>query len=165
MTLKEAVLLPRKYEKPRRAIEPTRPDWKPASDPKVVAAALEQFRGFALKHRAQRRWRAQRLKKKLKRIKMMRKKYAAKFLSKPGEDESVPEIKSKDVEVKIDKINRKGALAMNFNQDMLVPALVVGSSKGVTRLMVESFFDCPTTGKRRLIGLSEIDLARDLLDF
>lgn len=48
----------------------------------------------------------------------------------------------------------------------MVPALIVREdAQGVKRLLAQNFVECSKTGKRRLIGLSEIDLARDLLNF
>lgn len=103
LSLKEEVLLPRKYEKPKQAVAPSKPDWKPASDPKRVEHVLSQFRGFVMKFRQQ------------KQTELKKKAVAGdeKFLGKSEEEE--PVVESKEVEVKIDKITRKGQLAINFN--------------------------------------------------
>lgn len=35
---------------------------------------------------------------------------------------------------------------------------------GGRRLVVQNFVDDPVTGKRRLVGLSELDVSRDVMD-
>jgi len=54
---------------------------------------------------------------------------------------------------------------MRSNVKMSPPPFV-SKWRGKTRkLMVQNFEDDPTTGRRRLVGLSELDVSRDVVDF
>jgi hypothetical protein len=143
-------------------VSPSQPDWKPVSDPKVISAAFSRFHGFVTKYRAH--LAAQAKKRGEERARKAAKKKATDTGKKSNEKR--PADKRKEVEVKLDQITRKGRLSLQFNQEMIVPALIIlDDSKGVKRLLAQNFVQCSKTGKRRLVGLSEIDPARDLLDF
>jgi hypothetical protein len=65
-----------------------------------------------------------------------------------------------------DKISREGDVGIKFNQDMQVPD-VIDTKKdedGRRRLYVQNYEVCPITKRRRLVGLSELDVSRDIMD-
>lgn len=69
----------------------------------------------------------------------------------------------------MDTISREGDIIIGFNQKMKVPPGITidvgpGSEQG-RRLYIQNYLTDPVTKKRRLIGLSELDVTRDIVDF
>ena len=64
------------------------------------------------------------------------------------------------------KISREGDVDIQFNQKMQVPDIIKQDKDkdGRRKLFIQSFITCPTTNRRRLVGLSELDVTRDILD-
>jgi hypothetical protein len=62
-------------------------------------------------------------------------------------------------------MSREGDVKFDFSRPLEVPSFVKGEpdEKGRRRLFVQNFEHCQTTGKRRLIGLSELDVGRDVV--
>lgn len=100
-------------------------------------------------------------KRKQKIIKAIKKK-AAKSQNK----KIVEKKKPKEVEMETDKISREGDVAIKFNQEMQVPSIISQKKDKTGRrvLYLQNFEICKDTGKRRLVGLSELDVSRDILD-
>ena len=59
-------------------------------------------------------------------------------------------------------MNRMGDSAMKSNVKMAPNPLVTSKSRRM--LMVQNFVDDAVTGRRRLVGLSELDVSRDVMD-
>ena len=70
------------------------------------------------------------------------------------------------MEMETDKISREGDVQIKFNQEIRVPNFIVNDKdkQGKRHLYVQHFATCPATNKRRLVGLSELDVSRDLID-
>jgi hypothetical protein len=67
--------------------------------------------------------------------------------------------------VKTGKVTREGGLGINTNQPVLVPDFLSKKNKsGARRLYIQNFEINPSTGKRQLLGLSELDVSRDVVD-
>lgn len=86
------------------------------------------------------------------------------ILEEEEEDEPIPPV---EPGVEPAKITKEGDLGLPFSTEMEVPSFVrsVKDDKGRRRLYVENFSTCSVTGKRKLIGLSELDVSRDIVDF
>ena len=76
------------------------------------------------------------------------------------------EPKEKEIEMETEKISREGDVKIGFNQPMQVPGIIKQDKDkdGRRRLFVQSFDTCPVTHRRKLVGLSELDVSRDILD-
>ena len=63
------------------------------------------------------------------------------------------------------KMSREGDIKFSFSRELEVPSFIRGEEdeNGRRRLYVQNFDTCRTTGKRRLIGLSELDVGRDVV--
>ena len=63
------------------------------------------------------------------------------------------------------KMSREGDIKFAFSRKLIVPSFVKGEPDdfGRRRLFVQNFETCPISGKRRLIGLSELDVGRDVV--
>lgn len=63
------------------------------------------------------------------------------------------------------KMSREGDVKFGFSRDLEVPGFIKGEAdeNGRRRLYVQNFETCPSTGKRRLLGLSELDVGRDVV--
>jgi hypothetical protein len=57
--------------------------------------------------------------------------------------------------------NRNGECKLNSNVEIHQPDFL---QKG-RKLMIQNFVEDPLSGRRRLVGLSELDVARDVMDF
>lgn len=57
--------------------------------------------------------------------------------------------------------NRVGQTRLGSNVKMHKPAFL----KRGRKLMIQNFVDDPMSGRRRLVGLSELDVSRDVMDF
>lgn len=64
-------------------------------------------------------------------------------------------------------MTREGDIEFGFNTPLHVPGFIKGEpdEKGRRRLYIQNFADCPETGRRRLLGLSELDVGRDVVSF
>lgn len=60
------------------------------------------------------------------------------------------------------EMNRMGDSAMKSNVPMAPSPLITNTKKRM--LMVQNFVDDSVTGRRRLVGLSELDVSRDVMD-
>ena len=62
-------------------------------------------------------------------------------------------------------MSREGDVKFSFSRPLEVPGFIKGEedSYGRRRLFIQNFVDCPNSGKRRLIGLSELDVGRDVV--
>lgn len=70
------------------------------------------------------------------------------------------------MKVKTGKMDASGGLPINTNQKT-VPLDITGSTDpntGRRRMFVKNFYDHPVTGKRQLLGVSELDVQRDVVD-
>lgn len=72
----------------------------------------------------------------------------------------------KPIELETKKISREGDVGLEFNHKMRVPEIITQkpTKDSKQRLLVQSFSTCPVTQKRRLVGLSELDVSRDIMD-
>lgn len=70
-----------------------------------------------------------------------------------------------DVFVKPGKMSREGDVKFDFSRPLHVPGFIKGEAdeNGRRRLYIQNFENCPQTGKRRLLGLSELDVGRDVV--
>jgi hypothetical protein len=63
-------------------------------------------------------------------------------------------------------MNREGGISLNFSEPLHVPDLVkTTDASGNRRLYIQNFKNHPVTGRRQLIGVSQLDVSRDILDF
>ena len=62
-------------------------------------------------------------------------------------------------------MSREGDVKFSFSRPLEVPSFIRGEEdeNGRRRLFVQNYETCPTSGKRRLIGLSELDVGRDVV--
>jgi hypothetical protein len=62
-------------------------------------------------------------------------------------------------------MSREGDVEFGFSRPLEVPSFIKGEAdeQGRRRLYIQNFADCPITGKRRLLGLSELDVGRDVV--
>ena len=104
-------------------------------------------------------------------VKKRRKKIIKAIKKKAAETQKIwvkpeEEVKFKDIEMETDKVTREGDVALKFNQKMVVPAVITGKKPTgrKQRALLQRFDTCPATNKRRLVGLSELDVSRDVLD-
>ena len=100
--------------------------------------------------------------KRRKRIIKAIKKKAAKLQNKMVKKEP----KTKPVEMETGKVDREGNVGLDFNQKMQVPSIITQKKDktGKRKLYLQNFEICKVTDKRRLVGLSELDVSRDILD-
>ena len=63
------------------------------------------------------------------------------------------------------EISREGDVDIEFNDPIIVPDTIslVDKVDGRRRLYIQNFGTCPSTGNRRLLGLSELDVSRDIM--
>ena len=84
-------------------------------------------------------------------------------------EEEVEEAPKEDLgpmKVKTGKMDASGGLPIKPNQPT-VPLGITGSKDpktGRRRLFVQNFIDHPVTGRRQLLGVSELDVQRDVVD-
>jgi len=83
------------------------------------------------------------------------------------EIEQEPEPEPKELKMKTGKIDREGSVGIDFNQPTQVPDFVRGQAdeNGRRRLYLLNYGFSTVAGKRKLIGLAELDVSRDLVDF
>ena len=63
-------------------------------------------------------------------------------------------------------MNRMGGIGLNFSQPLQVPDLVKSTdAAGKRRLYIQNFKVHPVTKQRQLIGVSQLDVNRDIVDF
>jgi hypothetical protein len=77
-----------------------------------------------------------------------------------------PTVDEGPMKVKTGKMDASGGLPINTNQKT-VPLDITGSTDpntGRRRMFVKNFYDHPVTGKRQLLGVSELDVQRDVVD-
>jgi hypothetical protein len=69
------------------------------------------------------------------------------------------------MKVSTGKMDASGGLPINTNQPT-VPVGITSAKdpKGRRRMYVQNFYEHPVTGKRQLIGVSELDVSRDVVD-
>jgi len=67
---------------------------------------------------------------------------------------------TKPMAVKTSKVTREGGLGIKSNQKMEKPSFL---TKG-RRLYIQNYEEHPVTGRRVLIGLTELDVQRDVVD-
>lgn len=85
------------------------------------------------------------------------------------DDEPIEEAPVEDLgpmKVKTGKVDSSGGLPIKSNQPT-VPLGITSSTDpktGRRRMFVQNFYDHPVTGKRQLIGVSELDVSRDVVD-
>ena len=58
---------------------------------------------------------------------------------------------------------RSGGCGLRSNVAMYRPAFL--TSRNSRKLAIQNFAEDPHTGRRRLVGLSELDVSRDVMDF
>ena len=65
------------------------------------------------------------------------------------------------------RVDREGAYQIDFSDPTKVPDFVMGTDKvdGRRRLYLINYREHPTTRARTLVGLGELDVTRDLVDF
>ena len=63
------------------------------------------------------------------------------------------------------KISREGEVGLKFSDKIMVPDTISQELDGRRRLYIMNYHVNSQTGKRRLIGLSELDVTRDVMDF
>jgi hypothetical protein len=62
--------------------------------------------------------------------------------------------------------NASGGYDQGFNQPLDTPGLSEGEdAAGRRRLYIQNYEEDPYTGKRMLVGLAELDVSRDVMDF
>ena len=63
-------------------------------------------------------------------------------------------------------MTREGDIEFGFSQALHVPGFIRGEAdeQGRRRLYISNYDTCPSTGRRRLLGLSELDVGRDVVE-
>jgi len=146
--------------KPKETILPLKNPESTASPEKEVAAAKAMLFANLGKISNKRKNRKNRKNNK-------GKKTAAGTTSEPEEVvEEEPTVDEGPMKVKTGDMDASGGLPINSNQKT-VPLGITGSTDpktGRRRMFVTNFFDHPVTGKRQLLGVSELDVQRDVVD-
>jgi len=149
-------------------VEENKPEWKATADTKAVTDFFTEY----TKKINEKRLRSIREKQKNKAVELAKAIKEGNVVTDNLDDEGNDDKKYDsddpnfgEVFVKPGKMSREGDVKFSFSRPLEVPGFIKGEedSLGRRRLFIQNFVDCPNSGKRRLIGLSELDVGRDVV--